>query len=184
MTNVVGPVTDPVDPWAIVASDKYDPDTVFLRATDQKGHSVNVQCPVSTNIYGQVQAIVTHPHTKYRSVQDFIRDAVAHRLRYWVDVEKSGRIEHLPGAAEAYETERMRSLLDQIRTRGESAGQLVRDTEHAVQSLLRAGKWMDAAELLDRLDVLLESWTDLAEYERIVEQIARMRKDMQGRVGS
>lgn len=59
----------------------YRIDDFYIGSTDGRGHNQNVQVPVPTNVMGHMASMIqmrTFP--AYRSMQDFIRDAIVHRL--------------------------------------------------------------------------------------------------------
>jgi hypothetical protein len=173
--GVIGPVVDTQDPWAIASGSGYDIDTVYIRATDGKGHSVNVQAPLSTNIHAAVMTIVNHEATKYRSVQDFIRDAVAHRARYWQEVEKAGRIQDLPGVDEHVRMEQMKARLSALKVRQQTADDLITDAEQMFDVWMRAGLITTAEESLEELEGLMGGWADMPTYDSLRTRVDRMR---------
>lgn len=173
--GVIGPVTDTQDPWAIASGNGYDIDTVYIRATDGKGHSMNVQTPLSTNMHAAVMTIVNHEQTKYRSIQDFIRDAVTHRARYWQEMEKSGRIDKLPGVEEHVKMERLQAMLSGLMLRQQSAENATSTTEQVFDVLLRSGLITTAEQALEELEGLMGGWADLPNYDQIRPRVDRMR---------
>lgn len=173
--GVIGPVQDAQDPWAIASGNGYDIDTVYIRATDGKGHSVNVQVPMSTNIHAAVMTVVNHEATKYRSAQDFIRDAITHRARYWQEMEKSGRIQDLPGVEENVKVERLQALLSAVRLRQVTAEDLTASVEQVFDLTLKAGLITTAEDALMQLEGLMGGWADLPNYDQLREKVDLMR---------
>lgn len=178
MTNVIGPVTDPLDPWAMISGNQYDIDTIYTRSTDGKGHSVNIQAPLSTNVHGQVAAIVGLEDTKYRSVQDFVRDAVAHRLRYWQEVMQSGRLRMLPGVEEMLATEAVMTAIADSRTRRTAARSAMTDSEKEISELISAGLLDEAQDLVDLLDVAMEHWQYQPGFAEMQDTMTRIRSNL------
>lgn len=60
----------------------YRPDRFYTKSTDQRGHGEKIQVRVPQGIDSQVHAAV-RDIPEYRSLQDFVRDALVHRLE-WV----------------------------------------------------------------------------------------------------
>jgi hypothetical protein len=59
------------------------PDEIHTRSVDKKGHRVQVQVSLPPEVSREVGEIVASRRTGYKTPQDFVRDAVVHRLAYW-----------------------------------------------------------------------------------------------------
>lgn len=69
------------DGWGV--TDEYDIGSFYCRSTDHRGHSNNLRVRVKPEVSGEVAALVasgTIP--EYTTSQDFIRDAIVHRMRW------------------------------------------------------------------------------------------------------
>ncbi len=74
-------VTTRDDGWGV--SDDYDIAEFYPKATDGRGHSDNLRVRVKPDLAGEVAALVaTGNIPEYTTSQDFIRDAMVHRLRW------------------------------------------------------------------------------------------------------
>jgi len=61
---------------------EYKIDDVWRGSSDKQGHSSYIRTPVPKHWSGQINAIVQSGRFDYKSQQDFIRDAVYHRLHW------------------------------------------------------------------------------------------------------
>lgn len=78
------------DLWAV--DDGYSVDKYYTRATDNKGHGSTLYARMLTDVAEQIAKIVqSNVIPEYKTHQDFIRDAIYHRLRYLSD---NGFIKH------------------------------------------------------------------------------------------
>lgn len=61
---------------------EYNIDDIWRGSADKKGHSAYIRTPVPKHWAGQMNAIVQSDLFDYKSQQDFVRDAVYHRLHW------------------------------------------------------------------------------------------------------
>ncbi len=87
--EVAGPTLEPklgeLDPesdiFALIEKRGYSEDRFYIKSSDKQGHSKMIRIWIPQGIQAQVyEAISKVPH--YRSVQDFVRDALVHRLEF------------------------------------------------------------------------------------------------------
>lgn len=66
----------------------YDPDEVWAKgAADEQGHSVNLRIKVPTEWAGAIAELTSAKQwPEYKTPQDFIRDAIHHRL-HWAEAQ-------------------------------------------------------------------------------------------------
>lgn len=69
----------------------YDVRKIFTRSVDSKGHSDKVQVKMVSSQVSLISKWVEDRRTKYRSNQDFIRDAVYHRLHQMNEIYGEGQ---------------------------------------------------------------------------------------------
>lgn len=69
------------DTWT--TTPPYDPDFIYSKATDTKGHAFDLRTRVTEDIDRAVTKLVLNRDTPYQVKADFLRDAVYHRLQYW-----------------------------------------------------------------------------------------------------
>lgn len=146
-------VTD-IDAWRTVAPNGYSRAKYYMRATDGKGHSQNMQVKVTEQIGGMIGALVASGMTRYKTPQDFVRDAIVHRLHDMHEMGRAGLIEgQLPEVI----------ALAQI----EQAG-VERDARHAlcertgaeIETLVQRGQTDEIVIHLDALEVISSGWPD------------------------
>lgn len=63
----------------------YDPTNFYCEAVDKKGHGRQVR--IHPESHGQIAALLSDPALPYRTYDDFVRDAVVHRL-HWLEENK------------------------------------------------------------------------------------------------
>ena len=67
-------------------SSGYDPEDFYTGASDGRGHSANMQCPIPVTVAAELeQMIAAKEFPAYRTRQDFIRDAIVHRINQLAD---------------------------------------------------------------------------------------------------
>jgi hypothetical protein len=72
-----------VDEWEIGPPDtSYDPDKLYTRGVDSRGHSAIVHLRVLPDVVSQIEKVVQSRALPYQTTQDVIRDAIVHRLHY------------------------------------------------------------------------------------------------------
>ena len=71
--------------FALTAGKKYDPDTIYSASTDGRGHYEQTRTKITPQMEHLLAEIVA-AHDEFRSVNDFIRNAVFHMMhKYLVD---------------------------------------------------------------------------------------------------
>ena len=72
-----------VNRWGTTTPVGYSPDANYTQASDKQGHSAKLTVKLPVNVAGEVAAAVQSGKiSDYKTAQDFIRDAVIHRLHY------------------------------------------------------------------------------------------------------
>jgi hypothetical protein len=175
--RVTGQAIDPDDPWAMAQTNGYDVDNFYVRSTDGKGHSENVQAKLSPAMVGELTAMVHSQQLPYRTLQDFIRDACVHRAKYVSELVRSGRINELPIhgmiAAEAklaqFERNRQRRALGQ---------RIIEETANEVRDLRDAGKKSEAWDLIEEFEQLAMDWSEETVYPKMLGSIEEWRSSL------
>lgn len=61
----------------------YSPDKFYTHATDKKGHCVSIRTAVPPNLSSEIDTLIaSRKYPDYKTPQDFVRDAVFHRLQW------------------------------------------------------------------------------------------------------
>lgn len=67
--------------WDVVNTQGYNPNGFYTQASDKKGHSAKFTVKVPVNVAGEIANVYQSGKIpEIRNVQDFIRDAIIHRL--------------------------------------------------------------------------------------------------------
>lgn len=90
--RVVEESTGSYDPWSL-EDNNYRRDNFYTRSVDSKGHKETFHVPAPPAIFGQVGEMVAQRLIPaYRSPQDFVRDAIVHRLRDIAEMTENGTL--------------------------------------------------------------------------------------------
>lgn len=112
--------------FALAKGNTYDITEVYSHSSDDKGHSDSVRVKFPTMVEPIIHEVMnTDP--RYKSVHDFVRDAVMHRLHYYSingvpDIEEDLAFQRL-SVATARMAERSRGwamLVEQVKLAGEA----------------------------------------------------------------
>lgn len=165
---------DPLSGWG-TENPEYDEREFYVGSTDGKGHNTNVQVPIPPNIMGALSSMVaTREIPAYRSVQDFVRDAIVHRLHQLAILDLSDDPELQRARAQEITSSRIaaevRALeLDREQLAQAEEGMRVAASEgDAARLRVLLGQ---AAEQADRMN---EPWD-----RRLVEIVQRYRKTLE-----
>lgn len=143
-------VTD-LDAWRTVAPNGYSRTKYYMRATDGKGHSQNMQVKVTEQIGGMIGALVASGMTRYKTPQDFVRDAIVHRLHDMHEMGRAGLIEgQLPEVIAL-------AQIEQAGVERDARRSLCDRTEAEIEVLVQRGQTDEIVTLLDALDVISSS---------------------------
>ena len=67
--------------WETTTPVGYNPNGFYTQASDKKGHSAKITVKVPVNVAGEIASAVASGRIgEYKTAQDFLRDAVIHRL--------------------------------------------------------------------------------------------------------
>lgn len=76
--------------WGVVSSG-YKATGIYSKSTDGNGHSELLHLKVPPNINARVAEVCAEIKT-YRTTHDFIRDAIVHRLHWYAEQKKLGKL--------------------------------------------------------------------------------------------
>jgi hypothetical protein len=130
--------------------DEYNPDSIHIRASDENGHSWKGRIILPKHWPGWIEAIVQAPlFPEYRTIADFIRDAVYHRLHHW------GTNPTRPldiGLQHRLSLERMQNRLAASRDFSNQVSVFVTEMDNTCQELQRSRDHNGLARLLDEVE--------------------------------
>lgn len=137
--------------WNFIVGSEYDIDRIYTRAADKRGHKDTVHVPISPGMYGSISHLVSLQVVPgYRSVQDFIRDAIVHRLRYMNEQVKDGRIRSELTA------EMMLAELEMHQRQMADLNAVVEGTEALLKAAVESKDAVRVEELLDKGTAAME----------------------------
>lgn len=187
MSNTVGPQADPDDPYTMASGPGYDVHKFYVRSSDGKGHSMNVQVPLSTATHGMIsQLIASKAIPAYTTQQAFIRDAVIHRLRYINDMQQRGHWPEIlranPGMQASIQREAVLADLDAKKREREQVEATLLAMQQGATAMLDGGLINETFAELDSWEEVAEGWHSLdaarlnALIDELRERARRMRK--------
>ncbi len=118
------------DSWSTVDDDDfYDPKRFYTHASDKHGHSFTTRVGIPKPMAGELAAIVeSRAVPAYRSIKDFVRDAIYHRAKQISRAIDNGELEYAVDMAMLAseelqiidEAEQADLLIDTIRTNAQA----------------------------------------------------------------
>lgn len=153
MTNVVRNVSNAGDPWQVAAVN-YSPDTIYTRSTDGHGHYEQLRnVKVSPAVYAVLSEMLARGDLPdYRTVADFVRDALLHRLHYISqNIGSLAQVvnEEIVAAEMATRIARNRHRADTVRVYSEQLATLEQD-----------GDYEAISEAVDSMSYIVDEWSD------------------------
>lgn len=146
-------VHDP-EAWTTVSPGGYARNRYYMKATDGHGHSDNMQVKVTQQIGGMVGALVASGTTAYRTPQDFIRDAIVHRLHDIHEMGKAGAI-----AGQLPEVIAL-AAMEQAKVERDSRDDMCKRTGVEIELLIQRGQADEVVHALDGLEALSAAWPE------------------------
>lgn len=131
------------DAWAFEDTDSpdsyvdetYDIAMVYTRSKNKHDHGDKMSCTVPPLMNGEVQQLIKRDIVPaYRSVQDFMRDAMYHRLMFWNQL-----LELPPETQRMLVIEWQLSLNEQELERVVNVGKVIADMQTVLQQLVASG---------------------------------------------
>jgi len=138
------------DPWALATSGQYDPDKIYTRASDDKGHHTLMHVKVSPMLHGEIRALVQSGKLPMlRTHADIVRDAVIHRMIHYRNMLTAQGID--PGTIlSTIETEVREAQLDEIETKTAQWDRLINKLDARLADLVQLGDYDTAWWLIDQ----------------------------------
>ncbi len=131
----------------------YAVDKFYITATDGHGHGGKIQVKMKESELALIGQWVGEATTIYRSPQDFIRDAVHHRLHQLHELKRGGKLS--------------KGLREALVSAGLQAEKVLRDQRHdamkmldeEVDELVKTGQFDDAQDAIDSMwEAVDEDW--------------------------
>lgn len=138
------------DPWGIASSAGYDPDTIYVRASDDHGHSSDLRAKVSPTMLYEMRALIEGREIpELRSYADIIRDALIHRMKRHRDWLKENGLP--TGSMDAsLETEMREAELDRIKSQQDHWDSLIDKLDKQLTKCSDRKDWDTMRHLLER----------------------------------
>lgn len=159
--------------WELEGS--YSPDNYYTYSVDGKGHKEKYNLPVPPSVYGRIgELIASKKVAQYRTPQDFIRDAIIHRLAYLNDFLKDA------GIAEAIKHEMLLSQIeDQARTQRQLESLVTRTQEELELAYGRQDRVM-MKSIFERVEYFINDVREPyhSDIENTVKKYRRLLRDM------
>lgn len=132
-----------LDSWQ---TEDYDAGQLYTRATDGQGHKDTLHVGMPPYLLHRVNAFVGSAKVLgYNSAQEFVRDAIAHRLHYWGD--------SLPPAQKmAWKTTAAKLRLHQMMQEMEEAESYAVDMRAGMDKAVRGEQVGRLGELIDECE--------------------------------
>lgn len=158
-------VQDPVvsrdsDPVRRAIESGADPDKFYLASADSKGHQYQIKNVNVPQGLGAAIAEVREYFPEYRSAQDFVRDAIMHRLMYLRDRIDSGEL------TELMVIEQMRAKVEYNRLMMGQAKSTYEETVSACVQALEVKDYRRLDKVLQTIDDLFHELDDRDPYLR------------------
>ena len=126
----------------------------YTKATDGHGHSSKVQIKMHSSEAAQIMRWVNYPAAQYNTMQDFVRDAIAHRLHDMHQFHMNGTMD------EAGRQYFLAAEMDALKVRRVERIEFLKLVEETVASLLDDGQVTEAAEKLGQVREVVEDWPE------------------------
>lgn len=130
----------------------YSEEKFYIGATDSHGHSAKLQVKLKESEAAMIAPWITHPVTPYRSMQDFIRDAVHHRLHALHVLVDGGKL--TDGLQEAL----ILGALNTYRVQREARDEMMKTLNTETHALIASGEYDRAEDHLDELLPVIDYW--------------------------
>jgi hypothetical protein len=85
------------DTWETDFPSSYDPDRIYSQSVDAKGHSALLHVRVKPWIASKISELIAARKLDYKTPQDFVRDALVHRLHYWLQEKNLEELDSILG---------------------------------------------------------------------------------------
>jgi hypothetical protein len=140
-------VSDAIE-WATEIEDilsSYSGDRYYLKAADERGHSAMLHARVQPWVVAAIEEVTCNKEFPYRTISDFVRDAIVHRLHYVMKEFPVPEVEH-----NLKQLARMQRILSFAEAHLEHLKFLDR-TQDLVSELMSKGDTRSAKTLLEEL---------------------------------
>lgn len=140
------------DTYTVV--DEYSPDYFYLRSTNKRGFATAIRARIPPEIAGQIAKLVESRRFPWTTTNEFVNDAIYHRLHYAADATNDGQIMRILRAEKlASDTEMFEREMAALKT-------VVNNFRRTADEATRTGDWLLLCSLIIRT---AESLDDIRE---------------------
>lgn len=155
----------------------YHREKYYITAVDSKGHSGKMQVKIHEAELAQIAKWVTHHGTRYRTTQDFVRDAVAHRLHDMHEFHLNGKLDRESS------TGMMMAQLGAERIAREQREELLKMLSTEVGTLIAERQVSEAAAIIDQVTTDITDWPE-AQRKRATDQLDQLHAQVTNAIRS
>jgi hypothetical protein len=162
------------DVWQI-AQVNYSPDHTYVRSTDGHGNYDQLRnVKITPALHAVLMEVIARGDLPdYRTVSDFVRDALVHRL--WYIQNGNAQI------AQAVNAEIIASEIATKIARNQSRTDMIRLYSEQLSAFDQDGDWTSIVEALDSMSVLIDEWDDTRHGRELASVIARYAETVRRR---
>ena len=130
----------------------YERKTVYRNAADKQGHAAKTQVRVNSGEMALIGKIVSFERAGYRSVHDFIRCAIAHRLHDVVELWPQGMWE------DDERQLRLERQLESMRVEQKTRETMIKEAELTLAMWIEEEDWVQVTGLLEASRTVMGKW--------------------------
>lgn len=159
--RIVGNPTDRSDPWALVNSADYSENTFYVGYHGNRGSADSKQHNIRTSnaMDAAMRELIDKGLVPYKTLDDFYRDAAAHRAKYVKDQLDSPDCQ----LELVVDTTLIESFMNRIEAMRDQRRTVMARAMATIQQLHQAKEMDDLREALDHAGMLADQWYDYRE---------------------
>lgn len=154
--RVVGNPTDRSDPWALVNSADYSENTFYVGYHGNRGSADSKQHNIRTSnaMDAAIRELIDKGQVPYKTVDDFYRDAAAHRAKFVKDQldDPNSKMEFV------VDTTLIESFMNRVEAMREMRRNVMAHAMATIQQLHRTKEMDDLREALEHAGLLADQW--------------------------
>lgn len=163
--KIVGNPADRSDPWALADSPDYSTDTFYVGYHGRRGDFAQINTKVSKALSAVIQGLIARGDLPYKTLNDFVRDALTHRAKFLVDElqNPSSQLERI------VDTSLIESVLQQQESEEQERAELLQHIRQRVATLAGRNELVSLREVLEQAELLADAWSDFAHGRELAE---------------